>query len=104
MQTSGSDNEENCFGLRLAVERRRLGLTQEELAIRLGTTRQSIYLYEKGERFLDVRHLAKLHSSGADTNFIVTGLPTAEAHDLRSDLLEVQDRVTKILNALPEPK
>lgn len=37
-------------GRNLASERTRLGLTQVQLAERLGTTEKSIGLYEKGER------------------------------------------------------
>ena len=36
------------------------GLTQEELAEKIGVTRQTIYYYESGERTPKVEHLEKL--------------------------------------------
>lgn len=43
---------------KLAAERRRLGITQEELARRLGLHKQFVSRFELGERRLDVAEFA----------------------------------------------
>ena len=45
---------------RLAAERRRLGISQEELAKRIGLHKQFVSRVELGERRLDVAEFAEL--------------------------------------------
>lgn len=60
-------------------ERERLGLTQSDLAARIGLSRKSQVNYESGAREPDAGYLARLSELGADVNFIVTGAPAAGA-------------------------
>ena len=59
--------------LRIKEERKRLDLTQDQLAGLLGVTKQSILAYEKGSRYPDLFFLEKASQLGFDTNYIITG-------------------------------
>ncbi|MCW5657417.1 MAG: helix-turn-helix transcriptional regulator [Burkholderiaceae bacterium] len=65
--------------MRLREERERLGKSQSDfaaLAVQLGVrgaTRQSLSMYEKGERPPDAGYLAAIAQAGADVRYIVTG-------------------------------
>ncbi len=54
-------------GVRLREERKRLGLTQAELAERAGTDTQKQSLYETSKRKLIGEYLANLARLGIDT-------------------------------------
>jgi transcriptional regulator with XRE-family HTH domain len=60
-------------GLRLRAERERLGLTQEDLARKLGIHRNSQVRYENGLRDLTGRYLEACSEVGIDVNRVVTG-------------------------------
>ncbi len=61
------------FGTRLKEERRRLKLSQEELAKLGGVSRASQYLYEQGSRAPNIEYLMRLARGGADSFFLITG-------------------------------
>ncbi|OFC62974.1 helix-turn-helix domain-containing protein [Candidatus Erwinia dacicola] len=65
-------------GERLKEERIRLGLSQAALGEIGGVRKQAQLNYEKGERNPDVAYLSAIAKFGADVQFIVTGVRSAE--------------------------
>lgn len=62
------------FGKRLAIERRRLGLSQAELAPHLGIGRSALAMIETDRAPLDVAHLIDLAEKiSLDPIFVLTG-------------------------------
>ncbi|HEV2747190.1 MAG TPA: helix-turn-helix transcriptional regulator [Allosphingosinicella sp.] len=61
------------FGVRLAEERKRLGLKQTEFAKRVGTDVAKQSLYENDRRELRADYLARLADAGIDVFYILTG-------------------------------
>ncbi len=61
------------LGERLRIERKRLGLTQPEMASVGETTKKSQIDYEKGNSSPKASYLQAIHKQGADIMFIVTG-------------------------------
>lgn len=61
------------YGRRLKDERHRIGLTQEELAQALSTSRGTIANCEVGKSFLDMKLLERADQIGVDILFLVTG-------------------------------
>lgn len=61
------------IGQRLKAERRRLNLSQEELAVAGGIRRSTLYQYERGDRRPSLDFLLKTASAGVDLNFIIFG-------------------------------
>ncbi len=66
------------FCERLKSERKRLGISQDELAEVAGVTRKSVVNYESGFRVPDATFLAKIAQVGADVTYILTGVRTGE--------------------------
>ncbi len=70
---------------RLQEERKRLALTQQELADLCGVGARSQRNYESGERMPDATYLAALAAAGADVLYVLTGnrsQPVAEVETL----------------------
>jgi len=63
------------FGQRLAEERRRLGLSQKELADKLGVGRSTVGMIETDRVEIDAKRLVRLGPDGFDVVFILTGEP-----------------------------
>lgn len=66
-------------GERLKEERVRLGLSQAALGEIGGVRKQAQLNYEKGERNPDSAYLSAIAKFGADIQFIVTGIRSAES-------------------------
>ena len=64
------------ISFRLQEERKRLELTQEALASKLGTTKRSVINWEGGAALPGAEVLAKYASAGADALYILTGKPS----------------------------
>ncbi|MBF0424131.1 MAG: helix-turn-helix transcriptional regulator [Magnetococcales bacterium] len=64
------------FNERLKLERKRLGISQDELAEVADVTRKSVVNYESGLRVPDATFLTKIAQAGADVTFILTGIRT----------------------------
>lgn len=62
-----------ALGKRLQEERRRLGLTQEEVANRVDVSRASIAGYERGRTPPDVEFIERLREIGVRTEYVVNG-------------------------------
>ena len=89
-------------GARLREERERLGLSQAELAMNLGQSRDSQGRYESGKRSPDWEYLDSLSGLGADVLYILTGerrssVPMPEANQLPQRLRE---RLTAAISAV----
>jgi transcriptional regulator with XRE-family HTH domain len=69
--------KENEIGKRIAEERQRLGLTQEDFASVAGVKRRAQSFYENGHRSPDTAYLARIAEAGADVAYILTGRRTA---------------------------
>ncbi|MDU1170734.1 MAG: helix-turn-helix transcriptional regulator [Citrobacter freundii] len=74
-------------GERLKEERVRLGLSQAALGEIGGVRKQAQLNYEKGERNPDSAYLSAIAKFGADIQYIVTGIRSAES--LSSDEKEL---------------
>ncbi|MEN3113096.1 helix-turn-helix domain-containing protein [Uliginosibacterium paludis] len=58
---------------RLKSEREQMGLTQDEMAMRCGTSKRSYCAYESGETQPKSEFLAKLADAGGDVLYVLTG-------------------------------
>ncbi|MGZ8181449.1 MAG: helix-turn-helix domain-containing protein [Methylobacter sp.] len=58
---------------RIKEERKRLGLTQEQVAQLTNKTVQSQRSYESGKRMPDIEYLSALDEAGFNTGYILTG-------------------------------
>lgn len=67
------------YGQRIAAERKRLGLTQHELATLLGIGRTAVAMIETGKASFDISRLVKLGATGFDILFVLTGMPGHQA-------------------------
>lgn len=61
------------FGVRLLEVRDELGLTQDEMAVRLGVSKRSYCAYEGGETSPNAKILAALAECGIDVAYVLTG-------------------------------
>jgi len=66
-------NSTHEFGARLDAERERLGLSQTALAALAGTTKRTVFSWEKGKTAPDAFQLMQLRSAGMDVVYILTG-------------------------------
>lgn len=62
------------IGMRLAVERQRLGLNQAEFGEACGVSKTSQVNYEAGRRSPDSQYLAQAVRAGVDVMFVITGV------------------------------
>ena len=65
------------IGARLREQRDGLGITQEELAERLGKTRNTIGAWERGDQYPSGEFYASAPGWGFDVLYILTGSPVA---------------------------
>jgi transcriptional regulator with XRE-family HTH domain len=63
----------NSIGERLAVERKRMGLDQEEFGALGGVKRNAQLAYEKNRRPVNSDYLERLGAAGVDLFYIMTG-------------------------------
>jgi transcriptional regulator with XRE-family HTH domain len=67
------------FSLRLKKERKRLGMSQEELATTGGVKLNAQSNYENGHRSPDAAYLARVSAVGVDVAYLITGTRTQPA-------------------------
>lgn len=63
----------DTLGLRLRVERERLGLSQTAFAALAGASKPSQVRYENGGRYPDGLYLERLAAKGVDVQFVIAG-------------------------------
>jgi transcriptional regulator with XRE-family HTH domain len=68
-----------AVGGRLREERKRLGLTQAELALRVGVSRAAIVTYESGRTPPDVSFMDRVKGLGVRTSYVLSGLTEVES-------------------------
>ncbi|MBQ1765008.1 MAG: helix-turn-helix transcriptional regulator [Aquincola sp.] len=93
------------IGARLREERERLGASQERVADWFGVQRQSVLLYEGGQRSPLADQLAAFHREGGDAGYVVTGVrrdgePTA---DNREELMQAMAAVDTVCQSMATP-
>lgn len=71
--SSNLGEEVFLIGQRLREERERLGLSQELLGTRLGTTGRTIKKYEANETSIRAVELLQFSGLGADVLYVITG-------------------------------
>ena len=71
-----------AFGERLKDERKALGWSQEEIAGKIGITKQTQGLYERSQRAPNAEYLAALAALGGDVMYVLTGQRTPSAQPL----------------------
>jgi len=71
-------NEAVALGGRLREERKRLGLTQAQLAQRIGIAAPTQVGYEQGQRAPDVHYLAAFLRLGGDVHYVMTEVRAVE--------------------------
>lgn len=62
-----------AFGDRLRLERKRIGMSQEEFGRACGVVRKSQISYEAGTRSPNADYLQCAHRQGVDVTFLITG-------------------------------
>jgi transcriptional regulator with XRE-family HTH domain len=67
------------IGERLQLERKRLGMTQEQFAAQLDVSKRTQAAYEAGGSEPGVQYLLKAGELGLDIGFVLTGQPTPGA-------------------------
>lgn len=67
------------FGPRLRQERKRLGLTQAQLAVAVGISAPTQVGYEQGNRAPDVHYLTTIERIGVDERYVRTGVRSSRA-------------------------
>lgn len=96
------------FGERLRYERKRLGLTQSELAKKLGISRNTQVNYEAMSREPDVKYLGKLEELGVNTRYLISGeeaVVTEEELQRQSELIhQIVYEIEKSLILNPDIK
>ncbi len=75
----------SSFGDRIKAERRRLGLSQEDLAEKLGVSRSSVAYYEAARTVPDLDFLVHADDAGMDVFYIVFGRHSSEQAGLALD-------------------
>ena len=66
------------FKSRLRSERKRMGLNQEKFAAIGGVSKDTQLNYESGLRKPDSDYLSAIGAAGADTQFLLHGVPAAD--------------------------
>lgn len=75
----------STLGMRLAGERKRLNLNQQEFGSVGGISKQTQSLYETDKRSPDADYLALIHKGGADITYILTGERLNQASMINDD-------------------
>jgi transcriptional regulator with XRE-family HTH domain len=89
-------------GDRLREERKRLGLSQDDLAGQGGVSRRTQINYESGERSPDAEYLHRVHAAGVDVCYVVVGTrePTAaQASPVSGPVDALAERIATLTRA-----
>lgn len=95
------------FGARLRDERKRLGLSQAQLAQAGGVLRLAQGQYESEQRLPRVDYLCSINAAGIDLGFVLWGrrlsglLPSAEMRKVEQRAFELVDEYVKASGSQP---
>ncbi|WP_195986112.1 helix-turn-helix domain-containing protein [Clostridium sp. D33t1_170424_F3] len=93
-------NEENQIGLRIMQRRKKLGMTQKQLADRLHVTDKAVSKWERGQGYPDIKTIPVLAKElGVSMNELLSGepeeQPAPETERVVQNALEYADQVVK---------
>lgn len=80
---------------RLKEERKKLALTQQEIAEKVSVTRETWSRYESGKIHPGSEVIVQLVKLGVDTNYIITGKRTLSHHNKGHDKLAIAESTAK---------
>jgi transcriptional regulator with XRE-family HTH domain len=89
-------NNLRAVGARLASERTRLRMKQDEFAEMGGVRRVSQSQYEGGKSHFGIDYLLRLEAHGVDIGFIVTGRPSEARVEAPTDPRHISDLVGQL--------
>ena len=85
------------FGQRIKEERNRMGLTQEELALRLNIGQEHMNKIERGKRGCSIDILLELSEVfGVSTDYLLTGKRAGD-ESIRDSVENVMDELSSLL-------
>ena len=87
------------MGARLKEERKRLGLSQQELGALGGIEANAQGMYERGTRFPNSTYLSSIAKAGVDILYVVTGVKKVLAAD---GITDMETKVLHELDGLPK--
>ena len=88
------------FGQRIKEERNRMGLTQEELALRLNIGHEHMNKIERGKRGCSIDILLELSELfGVSTDYLLMGKRTADA-SIRNTVENVMEELSSLLGKI----
>ena len=85
------------FGQRIKEQRNRMGLTQEELALRLNIGHEHMNKIERGKRGCSIDIILELSEVfGVSTDYLLTG-KKADDESIRDSVENIMDELSSIL-------
>lgn len=91
------------------TERKRLGLTQAEIAERTGVSRATVSFYETGATSADARFLVQMAEAGMDVHYVLTNRRLNEEAlnhfdwEMLGEMLKATEALSKRLGRKLEP-
>jgi transcriptional regulator with XRE-family HTH domain len=100
---AGTKKKEDTLGFRLSLLRQKLGLSQKDLAIRMGVSSQTILNYEANRRCPDTDFLSQLmEMCHVNVNWLIGGQEPVFLfqYDVKKnkDLMELYRKLTEALH------
>lgn len=97
-----NQHEASDIGYRIQLERKRLGLTQTELAELTGVSRPGQAGYEGGRSTPDLAYALKAAAAGIDLDFVLTGKSAKESSVDKFDWALANELMVAILEVAGE--
>jgi len=97
IQTSTSSGIPDGFGQRLREERKRLGLSQQQLAEIAGCQRLAQLQYENDSSVPTIRYLNAIAVAGVDLSYLVLGIRFGNTSLSSEQLQRVEDKVFELI-------
>jgi transcriptional regulator with XRE-family HTH domain len=87
----------NGFGDRLKLERKRLGMNQEEFGAKAGVQRFTQYQYEAEVNSPTVRYLASILEIGVDLTYVLFGIKVDQMSLSQSDMQAAERKAFELI-------
>lgn len=87
----------NGFGDRLKLERKRLGMNQEQFGAKAGVQRFTQYQYEAEVNSPTVRYLASILEIGVDLTYILFGIRVNQMHLSQADMQTIEKKAFALI-------
>lgn len=101
------ENFSSLTGPRIADERARLGLTQDQAGEKCGVSREMWGKYERGKAAMGTEVLSRFARAGADALYVLTGereYRQTESQDQFISRMQVINATGRVVDALPLPE